>query len=114
VDIASYIIKFSSTELPHYPTVIVKERVSSAILSWSTPDPGDEAIKKYYVRYWKTKEGKTSQKMFESVGTAGVLVHNLSPYTEYQLEISGVSDLGEGLARVSQFKTLETGRRHWS
>ncbi|CAB4020050.1 Receptor-type tyrosine- phosphatase F, partial [Paramuricea clavata] len=95
-------------QLPHYPTVIVKERVSSAILSWSTPDPGDEAIKKYYVRYWKTKEGKTSQKMFESVATAGVLVHNLNPYTEYQLEISGVSDLGEGLARVSQFKTLET------
>ena len=90
--------------------MIVKELASSAILSWSIPSAGDEAIKKYYVRYWKTKEGKISQKMFESVATAGVVVSNLHPYTEYQLEISGVSDLGEGLARVSQFKTLETGR----
>ena len=83
--------------------------MSSAILSWSIPDSGDEAIKKYYVKYWRTKQGRISQKMFESVATTGVTVPNLLPYTEYQLEISGVSDLGEGLARVSQFKTLETG-----
>ena len=112
-----YIIKWFEqhgivfTELPHYPTVIVKERISSAVLSWSIPDSGDEAIEKYYVRYWKTKRGRISQKMFESVATAGVIVPNLLPYTEYQLEISGVSDLGEGLARVSQFKTLETGMK---
>lgn len=47
--------------------------------------------------------------MFDSVATTGVMVPNLLPYTEYQLEISGASDLGEGPARVSQFKTLETG-----
>ena len=102
---------FSYIELPHYPTLIVKESIFSVALSWSIPDPGDEDIKKYFVRYWKTKKGKPSQKMFESVATAGVLIPNLHPYTEYQLEVSGVSDLGEGLARVSHFKTLETGRK---
>ncbi|XP_028396882.1 receptor-type tyrosine-protein phosphatase delta-like [Dendronephthya gigantea] len=95
-------------QLPHYPTVIAKEQASSAILSWSTPDPGDEGIQKYYVRYWKTSQGKTSQKIFESVTNAEVLVPNLRPFTEYRVEISGVSELGEGLARVIQFTTLET------
>jgi hypothetical protein len=84
------------------------------VLSWSTPDAGDEAIERYQVRFWETKQGKISGKMFESMATAGVVVPNLRPYTEYQLEIAGISDLGEGLARVSQFKTLETGSRHWS
>lgn len=89
---------------------MVKELTSSVLLSWSIPDSGDEVIKKYYVRYWKTKTGRSSYQMFESTATAGVVLPNLSPYTEYQLEISGVSELGEGLARVIQFKTLETGR----
>ena len=34
---------------------------------------------------------------------------NLSPFTDYELEVSGVSDLGEGLSGRKTFRTLEAG-----
>lgn len=99
----------SSLELPHTPTILAKVLSTSIVASWSKPDPGNDTIRKYFVRYWEVKKGKSLHKMFESTATSAI-VSNLSPFTDYMLEVSAVSDLAEGMPMAYGFKTLEAGK----